>query len=192
MGEYYRSSESRNWGRTIAIIGLTASLTSIVGNALSGGEYKVSGTVLTGADGKKYILPNNPNQPVYPDRQACIDDVNKHMDRIKKATGSTVNPSSVCQPVSQYHTVRIYRNGQYLGPIVSENDEWQSSDMVAWSPVRDGTFAATGIPQEHDIANAPKGSVEGEHTSTTVDEGGLFHFGGGGGEDDPHIVVHGE
>ena len=63
--------------------------------------------------------------------------------------------------------------------------------MVTWSPARNGTFAASGEPTDDlpdDVAVAPKGAVDGEHESTTVHEPG--HFGGGGGEDHPHVSVH--
>ena len=162
-----------------------------------GTEYTVSGTVLKGADGHEYVVPDNAHQPVYASKAACEADVKAHEAAIQKATGAQVDPASVCQPVSRYHALTVYPRRYYVGPMVEGTQEWRSGDVVSWSPVTDGSFAGSGDTLPRNVAQAPDGSYDGEHTSVTEHTGGIFEdpgagHGGGGGDHgvvDVHPVV---
>lgn len=124
----------------------TALLVGLGGALLAGcgTEYTVSGTVLKGADGHEYVVPNNARQPIYKSRADCEADVKAHEAQLQKATGGQVDPASVCQPVSRYHAIRVFPRFYYVGPMTGDKQEWRSSEVVSWSPVTDGSFAASG------------------------------------------------
>jgi len=162
-----------------------------------GTEYTVSGTVHKGANGIEYVIPNDAHQAVYKNKADCEADVQAHEAQIKKATGAEVKPSDVCQPVTKFHPV-VYPRGYYYGVMTSGQQEWNSTRVITWSPVRDGQFAANGEALQRDVAQAPDGATEGEHTSVNEHEGGIFsdtggdggvHGGGGGEAPDVHPIV---
>lgn len=183
----------RRMASTALLVGLGGALLAGCGT-----EYTVSGTVLEGADGHEYVVPNDAHRPVYKDKADCEADVKAHEDQLQKATGQKPDPASVCQPVSKYRAITVYPRSYYLGPMVGGKQEWNSGDALTWSPVKDGGFAASGEDLPHNVAQAPDGSHEGEHTSVNEHEGGIFddpgagHGGGGGGEHgvvDVHPVI---
>lgn len=167
-----------------------------------GTEYTVSGDVHKGGDGQEYVIPANAHRAVYKDKADCDADIKAHEDQIKKANnGQEVNPDDVCEPVTNYRPL-VYPRSYYYGMMTSSTEEWPSSRIVVWSPVRDGQFAAKGETLPHNVASAPNGATEGEHTSVTEHEGGIFddplggvHGGVGGGEGGDggggHVVVVG-
>jgi hypothetical protein len=180
----FNALHNRRTAPLMTIVSVGAAGLLLVG---CGTEYDVSGTVLKGADGKEYVVPNDASRPVYKNQAACEADVKAQEANLGKLIGGNIDPASLCVPVGKYRAVTVYPRTYYYGPMVSGKQEWKSGDTVGWSSVRDGSFAASGEALQQDVAPAPDGAKEGEHQTVQEHEGGIFD--GGHGDGDGHSVV---
>lgn len=172
--------------RSVASVTLLAAVGGAV-LAGCGSEYEVSGTALQGGDGKTYVVPADSFRPVYPNKDSCKDDVKAHNAAIKAAIGAELDPDKACQPVKQYKG-QPYPQTYYYGPLLNRSQEWQSTEMVTWTPVKGGTeanFAAKNEPLQHDVAKAPKGVELGKPATVTEHVGGFTGDDSEGGFHEP-------
>jgi hypothetical protein len=144
--------------------------------------YQAKGVVELGANGKRYIIPDGAERPIYKTDTACVTDVTKEIDHIEKKDNVTLNdkPAELCEPVSKYIDVDGNKGNNYFpflyyyyfyGPILSPGSTWQSSQVVAWeTSIPSGTFAAEGSTVEDDLQAAPEDDTVGE--AVTEDEDG--------------------
>jgi hypothetical protein len=145
--------------------------------ALSGCAPQDEGTVLEGADGQKYVVPDDAERPMYDSKEACLTDVAAQIEQLK-AQGETVTdtPEDLCEESSHYGSG--YYAHPWLGPILFAGTRWSSPAVAGWSPVQSGNFAASGSKLQSDVVSpAPAGSSVGDRAPL---KGGFGSSGKGG------------
>lgn len=167
-------------------IGIIVAATLLIGGAGAWGYYektKQEGVVREGADGKRYVVPEGAERPVYDSEEDCIADTRERIKQLKEQTGEDISedPKDLCEAADTYHgghgshPLYIY-HGRYLGPIVPGNSRWESPRLRDWTPAVDRTFGAQGHRLQVGIPHAPSGAGLGEHV---VIRGGFGGFKGG-------------
>jgi hypothetical protein len=142
--------------------------------ALSGCAPTEDGIVLEGADGEKYVMPENAERPMYTSKEDCIADVTEQIAVLERQGEDIVDtPEELCEPSSRYPTAHY--SGLWLGPLLFAGSRWASPRVSGWAPVPSGGFAAPGSNLKSDVVSpAPAGSKAGDRAPL---KGG---FGGSG------------
>lgn len=133
---------------------------------LTGCTAPDDGVVLEGADGEKYVVPQDAERPEYDSREDCIADVTEQLKKIE-ASGETVaeNPEDLCESTDRYNGVYSHA---WIGPLIFAAGRWNSSRVAGWSPVASGGFAAPGSRLQPDVVNpAPSGAKTGDRAPLT-------------------------
>lgn len=156
-----------------------AAIFSIAGAvlALSGCAPEEEGTVLEGADGQKYVVPDNAERPMYDSKEDCVADVSAQIQQLQ-SQGQTITdtPESLCEQSSNYPNAHY--SHPWLGPILFAGTRWNSPSVAGWSPVQNGNFAANGSNLQSDVVSpAPAGSKIGDRAPL---KGGFGSSGKGG------------
>ncbi|MFB2555574.1 hypothetical protein [Herbiconiux liangxiaofengii] len=130
--------------------------------ALSGCAPTDEGIVLEGADGEKYVVPDNAERPMYNSKEDCIADVAEQIAVLEKQGEDIVDtPEELCEPSSNYP--QAHYSGLWLGPLLFAGSRWNSSRVSGWAPVPSGGFAAPGSKLQSDVVSpAPAGAKTGE------------------------------
>ncbi|TAJ49210.1 MAG: hypothetical protein EPO52_05340 [Herbiconiux sp.] len=130
--------------------------------ALSGCAPTEEGVVLEGADGQKYVVPENAERPMYDSKEACIADVTEQIAVLEKQGEDIVDtPEELCEPSSRYPNAHY--SGLWLGPLLFAGSRWNSPNVSGWATVPSGGFAAPGAKVQSDVVSpAPAGSRVGE------------------------------
>ena len=130
--------------------------------ALSGCAPTAEGIVLEGADGEKYVVPDNAERPMYNSKEDCIADVTEQIAVLEKQGEDIVDtPEELCEPSSNYP--QAHYSGLWLGPLLFAGSRWNSSRVSGWAPVPSGGFAAPGSKLQSDVVSpAPAGAKTGE------------------------------
>ncbi|WP_440707882.1 hypothetical protein [Herbiconiux sp. YIM B11900] len=130
--------------------------------ALSGCAPTDEGIVLEGADGEKYVVPENAERPMYDSKEDCIADVTEQIAVLEQQGQDIVDtPEDLCEPSSRYPSAHY--SGLWLGPLLFAGSRWSSSRVSGWAPVSSGGFAAPGSRLQGDVVSpAPAGSTTGE------------------------------
>jgi hypothetical protein len=151
-----------------------AAMVSIAGAvlALSGCAAAEEGIVLEGADGEKYVVPENAERPMYDSKEACIADVTEQIAVLERQGEDIVDtPEELCEPASNYP--RAHYSGLWLGPLLFAGSRWSSPNVSGWAPVASGGFAAPGSKLQTDVVSpAPSGSKVGERAPLKAGFGG--------------------
>lgn len=152
----------------------TAAVASIAGAvlAMSGCAPTEEGIVLEGADGEKYVVPEDAERPQYDSKEACIADITEQIAELERQ-GETIedNPEDLCEDAS------AYAGGGYthawLGPIIFAGSRWNSPNVAGWSTVNSRGFAAPGSTLQADmVTRAPAGASTGDRTALSNGFGG--------------------
>ncbi|MGA1836114.1 hypothetical protein VD659_04200 [Herbiconiux sp. 11R-BC] len=142
----------------------TAAVVSIAGAvlALSGCAPTDEGIVIEGADGQKYVIPDNAERPMYDSKEACIADVTAQIQQLE-AQGETIadKPEDLCESSEAYPQAHYAH--PWLGPIIFAGSRWNSPNVAGWSGVPTAGFAAPGAKLQPDVVSpAPAGAAAGE------------------------------
>ena len=130
--------------------------------ALSGCAPTDEGIVLEGADGQKYVIPDNAERPMYDSKEACIADVTAQIQQLE-AQGEQIadNPEDLCESSNAYPQAHYAH--PWLGPIIFAGSRWGSPNVAGWSNVASGGFAAPGAKLQPDVVSpAPTGAKTGD------------------------------
>lgn len=130
--------------------------------ALSGCAPTEEGVVLEGADGQKYVVPQNAERPMYASKEECIADVTEQIAVLERQGEDIVDtPESLCEPSDRYP--QAHYAGLWLGPLLFAGSRWASPRVSGWAPVASGGFAAPGAPVQSDVVSpAPAGAKTGD------------------------------
>jgi hypothetical protein len=140
--------------------------------AMSGCAPTEEGIVLEGADGEKYVVPENAERPEYDTREDCIADITAQIAELERQGESIAdNPEDLCEESS------AYAGGHYthawLGPLIFAGSRWNSPAVAGWSRVGSGGFAAPGSTLQPDmVTRAPAGAATGDRTALSHGFGG--------------------
>lgn len=129
--------------------------------ALSGCTAPDDGIVVSGADGKDYVIPEGAERPQYDSREDCIADVTEQI-RALEAQGEDIvdDPEDLCESSEGYHGAYAHA---WLGPLIFAGARWNSSRVAGWSTVGAGGFAAPGAKLQGDVVSpAPAGTSPGD------------------------------
>ncbi|MDO9395817.1 MAG: hypothetical protein Q7T71_04675 [Herbiconiux sp.] len=141
-----------------------AAVVSVAGAvlALSGCTPTEEGIVLEGADGQKYVVPENAERPMYESKEACIADVTEQIAVLERQGQEIVDtPEELCEPSSNYPGAHY--PGLWLGPLLFAGSRWSSPAVSGWATVPSGGFAAPGSKIQSDVVSpAPAGATTGE------------------------------
>lgn len=141
---------------TVSIAGATL--------ALSGCTAPDDGIVLTGADGKEYVLPEDAERPQYDSKEDCIADITERI-RILESQGEEIadSPEDLCESSEGYRGAYAH---PWLGPILFFGNRWSSNRVAGWSSVGNGGFAAPGAYLPPDVVQpAPAGAKAGQRAT---------------------------
>ena len=137
-------------------------------------ESEKPATVVEGANGKYYAIPDDARRAVYSSRDDCIADVNEQKNTIIEADEEvTETAEDLCEPVDEYRshsggtTIITHSQGSYYGPIVNEKGRWTSNRIISWeTSIPNRTFAIPGGVVQKDLQEAEKGQKPGQKTVT--------------------------
>ncbi|WP_445996574.1 hypothetical protein ACUWEX_13435 [Okibacterium fritillariae] len=130
--------------------------------ALSGCAPTEEGIVLEGADGEKYVMPENAERPMYDSKEACIADVTAQIQQLE-SQGETIadSPEDLCESSDAYP--QGHYGHLWLGPILFAGSRWNSPAVAGWANVPSGGFAAPGSKLQSDVVTpAPAGATTGQ------------------------------
>jgi len=130
--------------------------------ALSGCAPTEEGIVLEGADGEKYVMPENAERPMYDSKEACIADVTAQIQQLE-SQGETIadSPEDLCESSDAYP--QGHYSHLWLGPILFAGSRWNSPAVAGWANVPSGGFAAPGSKLQSDVVTpAPAGAMTGQ------------------------------
>ncbi|SKC68559.1 hypothetical protein [Okibacterium fritillariae] len=130
--------------------------------ALSGCAPTEEGIVLEGADGEKYVMPENAERPMYDSKEACIADVTAQIQQLE-SQGETIadSPEDLCESSDAYP--QGHYGHLWLGPILFAGSRWNSPAVAGWANVPSGGFAAPGSKLQSDVVSpAPAGATTGQ------------------------------
>ncbi|MCS5734734.1 hypothetical protein [Herbiconiux daphne] len=130
--------------------------------ALSGCAPTDEGIVLEGADGEKYVVPENAERPMYDSKEACIADVTEQIAVLERQGEDIVDtPEDLCEPSSRYPGAHYA--GLWLGPLLFAGSRWNSPNVSGWATVPNGGFAAPGSKLQSDVVTpAAAGAKTGD------------------------------
>lgn len=135
--------------------------------ALSGCAPTEEGIVLEGADGEKYVMPENAERPMYDSKEACIADVTAQIQQLE-SQGETIadSPEDLCESSDAYP--QGHYGHLWLGPILFAGSRWNSPAVAGWANVPSGGFAAPGSKLQSDVVTpAPAGATTGQRAPLT-------------------------
>ncbi|MFD1715070.1 hypothetical protein ACFSBZ_11355 [Amnibacterium flavum] len=129
--------------------------------ALAGCTAPDDGIVLEGADGEKYVVPEDAERPEYNTREDCIADVTEQIRKLEEQGESIVDdPEDLCESTEGYHGAYGHA---WVGPLIFAAGRWNSPLVAGWSPVANGGFAAPGSRIQSDVVSpAPSGAKTGD------------------------------
>ncbi|MEJ3404651.1 hypothetical protein WDJ51_07900 [Rathayibacter sp. YIM 133350] len=148
--------------RAAAMVGVAGALFALAGCS----SLPKDGTVVTGADGEKYVVPDDTERPVYASKEECLADVAEQLEKLRQ-DGKSVDqtPEQLCESSDRYQG--HYGAGLWLGPLLFAGSRWNSSRVSSWAPVQAGGFAAPGSAPSDVAEKAPASAKVGSRAPLT-------------------------